>query len=307
MKMLNELGYSLFLSNEVEDVFDFDRVLFSEAYSVGMHHLRFKSRAKYMVKRFFGGIGRDLYSRLLNVGMYNRLALAVFEVPLVIPEHGDQRLFSMFPVSFTSNDDLANGKNIRKFCYPQPVEWPQPEDIPFKNKKLLINVSSNKRCDHPLEVYSVRHEDIRCFDANLPEDFDLYGFGWGADKRTYRGVLEEHKSKAYSRYRFGLCYENSIYPGNIDEKIFDCMRSNCVPVFLGAPNVKDYVDENAFIDRRDFKSAGELGRYLLEMTEKEYNERLEAARAYLAGPKFAQFLSPAFAETLVKGFESVRT
>jgi hypothetical protein len=49
-------------------------------------------------------------------------------------------------------------------------------------------------------------------------------------------------------------------PGWITEKIFDCMRADCVPVYWGASNVLDYVDPEAFVDRRRFASNSELER-----------------------------------------------
>ena len=47
-----------------------------------------------------------------------------------------------------------------------------------------------------------------------------------------------------------------------------------VIVFLfifGAPNIAEYVPKNTFIDRRDFASDEELAKFLLEMTEEEFN------------------------------------
>ena len=82
---------------------------------------------------------------------------------------------------------------------------------------------------------------------------------WDSKKYTsYRGVLREPKPTIYPKYRFAVCYENVSVPGNIDEKIFECMRSDCVPIFIGAPNVSDYVDKEAYIDRRDFSTKEEL-------------------------------------------------
>lgn len=300
---LKQLGYQLYLSNQVEDIFSFDKVLFSEAYSVGMHHLRLKSWLKYTAKKIIGSAKEDIYTKFVSAGMRGKLAFAAFEVPIHIPEHGDEKLFSMFEVNFTINDDLVNNRNIFKFCCPQPFDWPEADKVSFGAKKMLVNISSNKTSKHSTELYSFRNSDIEYFDKTTPKNFDLYGFGWGANKITYKGILKEHKTNTYSRYRFGLCYENAVYPGNIDEKIFDCMRSNCVPIFLGAPNVKDYVDKDAFIDRRDFATPDKLKRYLFDMSEFEYERYLGAIRSYLASARFGQFLSPAFAETIVRGLE----
>lgn len=305
---LAALGYRLVLSSESKGILECDHALFVEVYGVGMHRFRLKSRLKHMVKKVIRRSRRDLYKEFCTIGARDRLALILFEAVIHLPENHSPKLHSMFPKVFTWNDELVDGKHILKFCLPQPLRWPEAGVTPYRNKKLLINVSSNKVGSHPLELYSARHSSIRYFNDNMPAEFDLYGFGWNSNGsyqyRTYRSVLKEHKSSAYSKYRFALCYENSCIPGNIDEKIFECMRSDCVPIFLGAPNVKDYVDKEAFIDRRDFSSEEELGKYLKDMTEGEYNQYREAIREYLSSPRFARFLSPAFAETIVRGLES---
>ena len=102
------------------------------------------------------------------------------------------------------------------------------------------------------------------------------------------------------QYRFSLCYENiHDEPGWVTEKIFDCMRAGCVPIYWGTPNITDYVDADAFIDRRRFNSDSELEAYLLSITEKEYERFQEAMQDYLASGRFAKFLPPAFADTII--------
>ena len=145
----------------------------------------------------------------------------------------------------------------------------------------------------------------------MPNDFDLYGIGWNAPATNAQRFLSfaaprydsylgpvDNKSTTFSKYRFALCYENACVPGWITEKIFDCMRSGCVPIYLGAPNIDDYVLPSSFIDRRKFRSNKELVDFLTGVTEKEYQQYQAAIKEYLSGPLFAAFLSPAFAETI---------
>ncbi len=313
---LEKLGYRLVLSTQTK-VVDCDKVLFVEATSVGLHRFRLKSKIGKLIRKLSGCARRDLYQELKECDMLGKAALAALEVESQLPENGSSKLHSLFPVVFTPNDNLVDNKHIFKMCSPQPVNWPTVEPIAFANKKLLTNISSNKYSKHELELYSARRRDILYCSAKLPDDFDLYGFGWNAPvtsgQRTfkfltpiyssYKGVVS-NPADIFPKYRFALCYENASILGNIDEKIFQCMRSDCVPVFLGAPNVKKYVDEEAFIDRRRFNSEDDLKRYLVEMTEGEYENYRKAIKSYLASQRFASFLSPAFAETIIRGLET---
>ena len=54
------------------------------------------------------------------------------------------------------------------------------------------------------------------------------------------------------KYRFSFCLENSITNGYISEKIFDCLYAGVIPLYLGAPNINNYVNKYCFIDLRKF-------------------------------------------------------
>jgi hypothetical protein len=87
----------------------------------------------------------------------------------------------------------------------------------------------------------------------------------------------------------------------VSEKLWDCFNAGCVPVYLGAPNVADYVPANTFIDKRNF-TYEELYRYMSAMSEREYNGYLEAAADYLRSPAFRIFSSEAYVELLARNF-----
>ena len=177
----------------------------------------------------------------------------------------------------------------------------------------------NKFSRHPRELYSERRAAIRYFERTQPDNFDLFGVRWNQPQNlverwipwmrpqysSYRGVVK-NKWDVMPRYRFSLCYENvRDEPGYVTEKIFDSLRCGCVPIYWGAPNIGDYVDKDAFIDRRRFKDHAELGDYLSSIREPEYEKYQQAIRLYLMGPKFAQFLPPAYADTIIQTLKLV--
>ena len=99
------------------------------------------------------------------------------------------------------------------------------------------------------------------------------------------------------KYKFAICFENSRnLPGYITEKILDCFTSGIVPVYAGAPNVKHYIPEEAFIDYFRFESLDELDRFLNNITEKEYQKYLQAADAFLKSPGVEIFTGRKYAE-----------
>ncbi len=314
---LQSLGYNLALSDRAS-IGRGDRVLFVEASSVGMVSIKRKIiNILKQIVRSSSISRRNVYKEAQMHGLKNRIALLLVEGLVGMPENYSPKLHAMFPIVFTWNDTLVDGKHYFKFKMPQPVQWPDIETIPFENRKLLVNISANKYSKHPLELYSERRVTIKYFEKYLPHDFDLYGIGWNYSATlsqsllkftipfysSYRGVVDS-KATVFPEYRFALCYENACVSGWITEKIFDCMRSGCVPIYLGAPNIADYVDPLAFIDRRKFKSNKALADYLIGITEKEYQQYQAAISGYLVSPLFASFLSPAFADTIISVFNS---
>jgi hypothetical protein len=186
---------------------------------------------------------------------------------------------------------------------PVPAIHPEPEDIPFESRRLLANISGHKRSDHPAELYTARRATIRYCEQTLAEgELGLFGPGWDKDPDpypSYRGT-PKHKWEVYPQYRFGLCYENMRgAPGYVTEKIIDCIRSGTVPVYLGAPNVADYVHADAFIDRSQFDSDAELIDYLLAVDVAGFWRFREAGQRFLHSREFERFLPPAFMETVV--------
>lgn len=70
------------------------------------------------------------------------------------------------------------------------------------------------------------------------------------------------KQRAVGRYPFCLAFENSISPDYVTEKIFDALRAGSIPVYLGAPNVGEFVPPGSYIDAAAYPGARELGTHL---------------------------------------------
>ncbi len=142
------------------------------------------------------------------------------------------------------------------------------------------------------ELYKDRLDAIRHFSRSA--DFDLFGRGWSntstlsgpeasAVARSYRGEIPAlEKVATLSNYRFALCFENTAFPGYVTEKIFDCFVAGCIPIYLGAPDIKNMVPAGSFIDARDFRDFAGMESFIRAL-------KPEVAREYVVSA--ADFMS----------------
>lgn len=123
-----------------------------------------------------------------------------------------------------------------------------------------------------------------------------------AARKVYRG-FSKSKPETLGKYKFALCFENSILKGWITEKIFDCFFAGTVPVYWGPTDVTDYIPENTFIDKRKYPTYPELRAYLKSLTEKDIQRYKENARDFLTSEKFKPFSKESFARIFTNAVE----
>jgi len=167
------------------------------------------------------------------------------------------------------------------------------------------------------ELYLSRLQAIGYFSEH--DDFDLYGSGWGimnsqAEKlvskqieKAWRGVLTKNKIEVLPNYRFYLCYENTSFPGYITEKIFDCLFSGVIPVYLGDPEIKERIPPSSYIDAQQFSSYPELDDYLRSMIPSIANDYLDAGRQFLKSEAFYPFTADFLADIIVSTLDEINT
>lgn len=80
------------------------------------------------------------------------------------------------------------------------------------------------------------------------------------------------KIDTIGRYRFCLALENSVATDYVTEKMFEPLLAGTVPVYLGAPNVDDFVPPGSYINAEAHGGPEGLAAYLRHLTEnpKEY-------------------------------------
>lgn len=239
--------------------------------------------------------------KVVKAGLIDRCVYCSGEPPVVKPLNcfeGYQKLQKIFPYIMTFDDELVDGKRIFKRILPYYFE-PEFGKVPFEKRKLLVNISGNKKSEHPKELYSEREKVVSFFEKKYPEHITLYGPGWSKKEHpSYCGYIDDKKD-AYYYHKFALSLENMHdVRGYITEKIFDCFDLGIVPIYWGASDIEEYVPKECFIDYSKFGSMEELAEYLFNMDESEYNKYLEAIQKLLHSDIDILFSSDTFYEQI---------
>ena len=248
----------------------------------------------------------DNFERVSQEGRARLAAFVIMEPPVVLPHLYEAlpQLTAMFDrvyVHNTSGDGYAlDGVNTAKL---HRLYWPIPHDEVLEpywgNEKrmkrvVVINGSHNPR-SRVKEQYSLRIKAM----AELSKIgiVDLYGMGW--DKwwsreamwlpywLNRRAIMSIYKGKCASKfevlqnYEFCLCFENMAMDGYITEKLFDCLYAGTIPLYMGAPDILDYIPENVFVDCRKYSSWTEMWEDVATIPAEKIGEMRNAGRTFL--------------------------
>jgi hypothetical protein len=266
----------------------------------------------------YPGKNNRFLKKLISLKFEN-LYLFLCENEIIKPDNWNKEHYRFFKKVFTWNDNIIDNKKTFKFFLTNKI----PDEISLnisQKTKFCCMIAGNKKNYQPRELYSERIRAIKWFETNQPAHFDLYGKGWDLTLPSplsplkpflqpfynkffphyvsYRGEIPS-KRAILKQYKFSICYENvRDIPGYITEKIFDCFFAGCIPIYLGAPNVTDYIPQNTFIDKRKFSDYSELFLYLEELTDDDYLQYLQSIENYIKSEKILPFSAESFANII---------
>ncbi|MGV0982101.1 MAG: glycosyltransferase family 10 domain-containing protein [Polynucleobacter sp.] len=263
--------------------------------------------------------GLNGYEKLLNRKNVKLKAMVLMEPPLVAP-----RLYSALPrltdlfenvyLHNTVGDGYSlsgvNRSKLHKLYVPQPYEgiktdlWSNKSRL---NKIVAISGNHNPRFRSP-EYYSKRIKFMSTLSSL--NAIDLYGKGWGRwwSKQSmwptywiyknkinsiYRGECIS-KLDILSKYNFCLCLENTPMAGYITEKIIDCFYSGVIPLYLGAPDIENYIPENSFINLNNFSDISEAWKYASNIPDSELENIRQAGKNFIDSAHFRLFFDSLF-------------
>lgn len=230
------------------------------------------------------------------------------ESSLIIPFNYWKILHIFFAKVFTWYDKLVDKKKYFKILLPKSSAGIETKPKEFSKKKFLVIINKNTLPFFPFqilnsfgrELYSDRIKSMEFFEHSIPDKFFIYGRGWNKPKKynlsekifgfkkylNYKGEVD-NKIKLLSNFKYCLCFENlTDVNGYITEKIFDCLKAKCIPVYWGATDIEKYIPENCFIDYRRFENYQKLLDYLNSIDEKVYNTYVKNIEELLSNKKF---------------------
>jgi len=162
--------------------------------------------------------------------------------------------------------------------------------IPRKNTdwgKVISAVLSGKYSD-PGHIKRV--DFIKFLEKKLPGNVHVYGDNkW--NYTDYKGVLPPYcKDEGIFPYKYTFAVENQSVKNYFTEKLIDCILGESLCFYCGCFNVKEYIDERAFVqlELSNFEKDYEIIRKAVE--ENWYERRLphirEAKRKILTDLQF---------------------
>lgn len=251
---------------------------------------------------------------LVNLANFQKKILFQFEPPVVMPEirYLTSPVTRLYDTAFFTWK-VAHAK-ANYFHTPQAHDGIFPAYWGKTNRKFLTLIQSNRK---PLSRYKeLLTERVRAIlFFGKTNDIDVYGFGWeeaplfpywfgkGKVRAVYKGAVKD-KYETLSSYTFAFAYENCALPGYVTDKIFDCFFAGTIPIYLGAPDITEYIPRECFIDMRDFKQYGELRESLKSLSPEQIAEYRENGRRFLESEQYKTFTKESFANVFVEALRA---
>lgn len=174
--------------------------------------------------------------------------------------------FDKFKLVVTFNPDPAKENQIpfNSVDYPCWVSIPLPHLIPIYRPDTTIKTrgvyfaGSRMQPSAPnIEgTFRIRHLRKIIGESLLHAfpDSVMIGCGWNGRKEERPLSWREDKLKMIpsTNTDFVLALENTIIKNYVTEKIWDGFYSDKVTLYLGAPNINDFVSNECFVDLRPF-------------------------------------------------------
>jgi len=205
---------------------------------------------------------------------------------------------------------VIGNKYVIPSCCPglhKPMEW-----FWWIRKKLAQYIyKSSLSGNFPvksIQLQDFRLEIISFFMAHTL--LDLYGKGWDllSNLPPYwqtklTPLLKnnpakpcDNKLEKIRNYKYGLCIENAKFPGYVTEKIVDCLVAGVIPLYMGAPNIEEFIPKTCFIDFRDYRNLDDLMTYLQNMPENDATEMIVCGQQFLQSDRGKLYSYEGFAE-----------
>ncbi len=146
---------------------------------------------------------------------------------------------------------------------PSLAAWRQARHTPL----------SQRTATAPVAMFQSAREDHSGrfgFATELMQHIEVHSYGRVLNNRTLSGpdLRRVTKHQTIAAYPFCLAFENSIATDYVTEKIYDCLMAGTVPIYLGTPDVAEFVPEGSYIDATAHGGPRGLAAYLKHLLER---------------------------------------
>lgn len=243
----------------------------------------------------------------------SRIYLWALESPIIMEQPVRLVDTGYFYKIFTWRRDLADNEKI--FFAPLDTRLEEgiiiSKDLSHKHILMMQIATNHYQYETPETLYYKRRDATLWWIKNHPGEYEFYGNYWpilskGLDEKSkqsfmasYKGYAED-KIKTLSSAFFALAFENTVHRDYVSEKIYDVMKAGTVPVYLGAPNIAEFVPKECFINYADFKNDEELYAFLTHITPEKYQSYLTCIQAFLNDKKIQSLTPESIADSLLK-------
>jgi alpha(1,3/1,4) fucosyltransferase len=257
-----------------------------------------------------------------------RAYVYLYENPLIRPLNRDRAALARYAKWFAWDGALRDDPRTVSLLYPNRFDtegWSGPEKRPL----FCVLVASNKALTvvDPRDQYQARVRILDGMSATrrptsissvvagiAPLRCPAAGVGSAiscvrtlarflpakSPYATWRGPVDD-KIELLTRARFCLAHENCRdLTGYVTEKLFDCFRAGCVPVYVGPKEVADLVPADCFIDGRAYETPAALDAFLRTIDDAAYRGYQERIRAFLLSAQAKPFSQDHFADVLAQ-------
>ncbi|GAM26569.1 hypothetical protein SAMD00019534_097440 [Acytostelium subglobosum LB1] len=218
---------------------------------------------------------KEVGQTFLNYGVEHGRFFPITEEPRFL-DHIDlnmtYRLDSQVPITYACSWGMYANGSINNF--------PDAKVVPFKKKKKSVAMLSfncgvggaifrSSYLEHLMVHFPLASYGNCMQNTKLDADDKMPVETW-----TDLGMQLMYKSKTMSKHLFGVAFENNNLTDYVTEKVYNVLLGGTVPLYMGAPNINEFVPENSIINVADFESPAALGKYLkyLSGNETAYNE-----------------------------------
>jgi len=192
-----------------------------------------------------------------------------YETPFYFPIQGDKDYLAHmdWTITYQKNSDIRVslmcgwGYHLTDYLEPGPTF--------LEKRKFAVFVASNCKRGGALQ----RTQYVQELMKYIP--VDSYGLclrNVAETSITRNTDLSRFSDKVtlFNQYKFVLAFENNNYTDYVTEKLSHAFLGKSLPVYMGAPNVDEWLPgDNSIIKTDDFSSPKELANYLLKLASNE--------------------------------------